>query len=70
MIKDLDALMGGTLCDIAREQNPKLYAVIREALNKGATPKELRKRFVGRQKTITASMVEYIIDEWEKEQGK
>lgn len=60
------------MIDSVKEVSPGLRDAIRDALEKGAKPAELRRRYGLTRKRInlTACAVEWIIDEWEREHGK
>lgn len=55
----------------ARDIHPALHDLVCSALNAGRHPDEIRRRFgssKGRQ-GITYLMVDWIVDQWEREQG-
>jgi hypothetical protein len=54
------------------ETNPGLRDAIRAALDAGATPREIRRRYgVTRQRRgTTALVVEWLVDEWERDHGQ
>lgn len=61
-LHDLQKITDGILI----ENNPKLRAAIRAALDKGAKPADIRRRYglTAKRKSLTACAVDAIVDEW------
>ena len=68
---ELEAALSDTIVTTAKEKTPGLYEAVRHALDKGALPKDVRRRFglAPARNNMTALSVEWIVDEWEREHG-
>jgi hypothetical protein len=75
---ELEAAVSKCVIDSVIETNPKLRDVIRDVLDKGATPAEVKRRFgLASQRRRrydhdaynTALTVDWIVDEWERDKG-
>lgn len=72
---ELEKLVADVTIKAVIEHTPGLRDSIREALGKGATPKQVRAKWGSRSKLYrqnpqTALAVEFIVDEWEREVGR
>lgn len=67
----LEALVSEVVIKATIEHTPGLRDSIREALDKGATPSEVKRRYGARRgrTNMTALTVDWIVDEWEREKG-
>jgi hypothetical protein len=68
---DLEKLVSECVIKAVLEVSPHLRRVIRDALDKGAKPADLRKRLGCWRKrpTTTAMTCDWLIDEWERDKG-
>lgn len=75
---ELEAAVSKCVIDSVIETNPRLRNVIRDALDKGAKPAEMKRRFglqsqrrqhYDQNAHSTALTVDWIVDEWERDQG-
>jgi hypothetical protein len=72
---DLEKLVADVVIKANIDLTPGLRDSIRAALDKGATPAQIRRKWGARspyyrQHPTTALSVEFIVDEWERERGR
>jgi len=72
---DLEKLVADTVIKACIEHTPGLRDSIRELLAKGATPAQVSRKWGARSplyrtQPTTALTVDWIVDEWEREQGR
>lgn len=68
----LENLVRETMIASIKEHSPELRDAVRAALDRGAKPLEVLLRFgdSGAGYSLTSLMVDWIVDEWEREHGK
>lgn len=68
---ELESLVSQTVIESVIKTSPGLRDSIRAALDKGATPRDLRSRFGSsrKRKSMTHLAADWLIDEWERERG-
>lgn len=72
---ELEKFVADVVVKACIEHRPGLRKSIRELLDKGATPSQVRQKYgirsrLYRTQPATSITIEWVVDEWEREQGR